>query len=108
MNTRKLSVAMAALLLGAQLGSPTAAAVTEEDLVLVEVYVLNGRVEELLALLAANPELLTLGGVLGDALRLFAADPSLETLLLVAQLTNGQIAVALKAAIEGTAGTSIY
>ena len=100
MNTRNLSVAIAAMLLGLQFGSPTLAAVTEEDLVLVETYILNGQVEELAAILAANPELLLLSGTLGDALRLFAAAPSLATLQAVALVTNGQIAVALQAAAD--------
>ena len=100
MNTRKLSVAMAAMLLGLQVGSPSLAAVTEGDLVLVESYVLNGQVEELAAILVANPELLQLSGVLGDALRAFIAAPSLATLQAVALVTNGQIAVALLNAVD--------
>ena len=100
MNTRKLSVAVAAMLLGLQVGSPTLAAVTERDLALVESYVLNGQVEELAAILVANPELLQLSGTLGDALRTFIAAPSLATLQAVALVTNGQIALALLAAVD--------
>ena len=106
MNTRKFSVAMAALLLGMQLGSPASAAISEADIALIEAYVMNGQVEELVLLLQLNPELLELSGALGDALRSFAASPSSATLVAVAQMSNGQIAVALKAAYNS--GPSIY
>lgn len=93
MDGRKLSVAVAALLLGLQIGSPVSAQVTEEELALVELYVENGQVEELLRLIEANPELLELPGTLGDALRAFAADPSLATLRLVATLIEPGLVV---------------
>lgn len=108
MNTRRLSVAMAAVLLGIQFGSPSLAALNEQDVAMVEAYVANGQVEELLALLAANPELLALSGSLGDALRAFAASPSLSALVAVSMVANGQVAVAIKAAYEQTSGSSIY
>jgi hypothetical protein len=93
MNGRKLSVALAALLLGLQLGSPISAQVTQEELVLVEVYVANEQVDELLLLLNANPELLELSGALGDALRAFARNPSLATLRLVALLIGDSLVI---------------
>lgn len=108
MNTRKLSVAMAALLLGIQFGSPTLAALSERDIALVEAYVASGQVEELMALLAANPELLELAGALGEALRAFAAAPSPTALAALAVVANGQVAVAIKAAYAQTPGASIY
>lgn len=91
MNGRKLSVAVAALLLGLQFGSPVSAQVTEDELALVESYVANEQVDELLLLIEANPELLELPGALGDALRAFADNPSLETLRLVALLIDGVV-----------------
>lgn len=106
MNTRKFSVAVAALLLGMQIGSPASAAISEADIALIEAYVMNGQIEELLVLLQLNPELLALAGALGDALRSFYANPSQATLVAVAQMADGQIAVALKAAINP--GASIY
>lgn len=107
MDTRKFTVAMAAILLGMQFGSPTAAAVGEEDLRIVQDYVLNGQVEELLAYLAEHPELLELAGALGDALRAFTADPSLASLQAVAELAGGDITVAMTAK-DPQLGTSIY
>ena len=85
---------------------PAAGPVTEADIALIEAYVMNGQVEELMMLLQLNPELLALSGSLGDALRAFAANPSAATLVAVAQMSNGQIAVAMKAAIN--TGTSVY
>lgn len=108
MNSRKLSVAMAAMLLGLQFGSPTLAAISEQELTLVEAYVLNGQVEELMALLAANPELLQLSGALGDALRSFAAAPTMASLQSIAVMANGQIAMALLSVVPVAGQTSIY
>lgn len=107
MISRRLSVAVAALLLGLQLGSSVSAQVTEDELALVETYVANEQVDDLLLLLQANPELLELPGALGEALRAFWANPTLATLRLVAQLVD--LLVIGEATPEGeTAGAAIY
>ena len=108
MNTHKFSVAMAAVLLGLQFGSPTVAAVSEAQLQTVEDLVVNGQVEELMAFLAQYPDLLDLTGALGDALRAFVAEPSLASLQAVAGLTEGGITVAMTTAKDPQVGTSIY
>ncbi|TNC49626.1 hypothetical protein FHG66_11000 [Rubellimicrobium rubrum] len=107
MTNRKFSVAVAALLLGTHLGSPTIAAISEQDIGLVEAYVANGQAEELLAFLEMNPELLALQGALGDALRAFSENPSAQALQAVAALAaSGQSLSAL--ATTGQVGASIY
>jgi len=107
MINRKFSVAVAALLLGAQLGSPSAAAISEQDIELVETYVANGQVTELLTFLELHPDLLNMQGALGDALRAFEDDPSAQSLQAVAALAaGGQSLSAL--VTEGEVGPSIY
>jgi hypothetical protein len=107
MINRKFSVAMAALLLGAQLASPSAASISEQDVALVETYVANGQVAELLEFLVLHPELLDMQGTLGDALRAFDANPSAQSLEAVAALTaSGQSLSTLLA--KGHVGASIY
>lgn len=106
MNGRRFSVAVAALLLGLQFGSPVSAQVTEAQLALVETYVANGQIEELLLLLQANPELLELPGILGDALRAFAFDPSAATFERVALVVSDVLVIDTPFAGGGLA--SIY
>ncbi|WMT92617.1 hypothetical protein [Pelagibacterium sp. H642] len=108
MKNRKLSIAVAALLLGLQLGSPVSAQVTEDELTLVELYVANEQVEELALLLETNPELLELPGSLGDALRAFWAAPSLASLQLVAQLIDERVVLQAQLAEDEDDGDSIY
>ena len=107
MKINKLSVTLAALVLGVQLGSPVAASVSAVDLDKVEQVIAAGDIEGLLALLALYPELLSIEGVLGDALRAFAADPTEAALAAIASQTGGDISVALTDAMNKS-GASIY
>ena len=107
MKVNKLSVTLAALVLGVQLGSPVAASISAVDMSKVEQVIAGGDTEGLLALLALYPELLSIEGVLGDALRAFASNPTEAALTAIASQTGGNISVALKDAMNKS-GASIY
>ena len=105
MRTKRLGVAIAAMLLGLQIGSVSTAAVSQSDLLAVESMVEAGQVSELLAFLTANPDLLLLAGTLGDALRAFVEQPTTANLNQIAGLPDAAVAVADLGAV---ASVSIY
>ena len=105
MRTKRLGVAIAAMLLGLQIGSVSTAAVSQSDLLAVESMVEAGQVSELLAFLMANPDLLELAGTLGDALRAFVEQPMTSSLNQIAGLPDAAVAVADLGAV---ANVSIY
>ena len=107
MKTKKIGVAMAAVLLGMQIGSMATAAVTQTDLATIESMVEAGQIEELRAYLQANPELLELSGSLGDSIRNFAENPTSSTLNDIVELSGGDVAVAIRDAAVAS-GISIY
>lgn len=107
MKINKLSVTLAALVLGVQLGSPVSASISAIDMGKVEQVIAAGDVEGLVALLALYPELLSIEGVVGDAIRAFAANPSEAALTAIASQTGGDIAVALTDVMNAS-GASIY
>ena len=105
MRTKKLGVAIAAMLLGMQIGSVSTAAVTQSDLMTVERMVDAGQVAQLLEFLMANPDLLTLAGTLGDAMRAFAEQPTTASLNEISGLPDAAYAVAN---LGAAANVSIY
>ncbi len=107
MKVNKLSVTLAALVLGVQLGSPVAASISAVDMDKVEQVIAAGDTEGLLALIALYPELLSIEGVVGDAIRAFAANPSEAALAAIAAQSGGDLSVALTRAMSKS-GTSIY
>ena len=107
MKFNKLSVTLAALVLGVQLGSPVAASISAVDMDQVEQVIAAGDTEGLLALIALHPELLSIEGVVGDAIRAFSANPSEAALAAIATQSGGDLSVALTHAMSKS-GTSIY
>ncbi|MCW3782494.1 hypothetical protein [Defluviimonas salinarum] len=117
MKKSKLSIAIAALMLGMQFGSAAVAAVSATDLQTVEDMVEAGQINELSEFIAANPSLLDISGALGAALNAFAVAPSATTLNAVKELSNGDLSTALASAMgasnsattsDGEQGRSIY
>lgn len=105
MRTKRLGVAMAAMLLGMQIGSVSTAAITQSDLMAVQSLVDAGQVAELQGFLMANPDLLDLAGIFGDALRAFTQQPTMASLNEISGLPGAAYAVA---DLDAAAKISIY
>lgn len=104
---KKFSVAVAAILLGSQLASTAAAALTHSDLDRIEIIVQSGDVQAMLEFLELHPELLQIKGALGAAIKAFLANPNDGSLARILQRANGDLSVALERAAERS-GISIY
>lgn len=107
MNNRKFQVAVAALLLGSQLATPAAAALSRSDLQSIETYVEAGQVEAMRDFLADHPEVLELRGAIGGALKAFEAHPNAKSLARISDRGGEDLAVTLADA-AALAGISIY
>jgi len=107
MRHGRLSVAIAAAILGVHIASSAIGSVTESDIMALETAIAFGDAETLIAFLNAHPELLQLQGALGDALRAFDANPSAQTLNGLSDLSSASFRVATAASIDQS-GDSIY
>lgn len=99
----KLSLAVAAMILGLQIGAPAIAQVTSADLAQAEAAVNAGDVQAFRDLLAATPDLMSLTGTLGATIRAFAAAPSAATLAAVRDVTP---AAGLSVSVASTAAAA--
>lgn len=101
----KLSLAVAALVLGLQIGAPASARISADTLSQVEATVNAGDVVGFAGLLSANPELASIPGPLGAAIRAFAAAPNAATLAGVRDVASATAGIS---AAANAAANSIY
>jgi hypothetical protein len=101
MKPRKLHVALAALALGAQLGSPASASVFLPDVQSLATLVEAGKVQEAKCLIEENPQLLQICGGLGEALQAFSARPDSRSLARIGDRIGMEFVVMAKAERPG-------